>query len=97
VPLGEDTFRQARHFGDQSADGRVLFGQWACEPGSFEVKGNPYLEYCRVIEGQMRTIDPDGTTQVFGPGDSFIIPHGYVGRCDIISTFRKEVVAFSPG
>ena len=90
------SFRNTRSLMHQERDGTMFIGQWACEPGAFLVKNNPYLEFCRVVEGRIRVSENDGRVQEFGPGDWFVIPFGYSGRCEILSLFRKDVVASRP-
>ncbi len=55
-------------FAHKSADGRILFGQWASEPAVFDVTDHPFLEYCRVLEGTLRATDSDGSVHLLEPG-----------------------------
>ena len=63
------------------AGNRVAF--WASEPGVLQSRNYPIDEFVFVLVGDVVTIDADGTRRVFHPGDTFIIPKGWVGTWDM--------------
>jgi len=72
------------------AGSRVAF--WASEPGLLRSFNYPIDEFVYVLEGDVVTIDADGTRREFHPGDTFIIPKGWVGTWDMKTPFKKIIV-----
>jgi uncharacterized protein len=58
-----------------SEDGRFSIGVWECEPCTEVMNDYPADEYCLVLQGLLE-ITANGRTQVFEPGDSFMIRKG---------------------
>ncbi|MEX2481720.1 MAG: cupin domain-containing protein [Gammaproteobacteria bacterium] len=71
----DGSYREAVAFPSTSFPaGRVAF--WAAQAGTLRSNGYPVDEFVYVIEGELDTIDDDGTTRSFGPGATFVIPKG---------------------
>jgi len=75
-----------------SARNKVAF--WASEAGALKAGNYPIDEFVYVLEGQVVTIDADGTRHEFHPGDAFIIPRGWAGTWDMKTRFKKIIVNF---
>ena len=74
------------------AGSRVAF--WGSEPGLLRSFNYPIDEFVYVLEGDVVTIDANGTRREFHPGDTFIIPKGWVGTWDMKTRFKKIIVNF---
>ncbi|MCZ7472695.1 MULTISPECIES: cupin domain-containing protein [Rhizobium/Agrobacterium group] len=68
----------------------VRAGIWEGETGPFAIKSHPYDEYCTITAGELLVTDANGNEQVFGPGDSFALPKGFVGVWDVRKRLRKN-------
>jgi uncharacterized cupin superfamily protein len=71
---------------------RVAF--WGSEAGALKASNFPLDEFVYVLEGDVVTIDADGTRHEFHPGDAFVIPKGWAGTWDMKSRFKKIIVNF---
>lgn len=95
VPEGQTfdgSFRSV--VGYRSADGRFSAAIWESGPGVLKTDGYPNDEFCHVLEGKLVITNASGATAEFGPGDSFVIPKGWVGTWDMKTRFKKRFVAF---
>lgn len=95
VPEGQTfdgSFRSV--VGYRSEDGRFSAAIWESGPGVLETDGYPNDEFCHVLEGKLVITNASGSTEEFGPGDSFVIPKGWVGTWDMKTRFKKRFVAF---
>ena len=83
--------------GDPRASGRLDLGRadsahrmgiWACTAGAFECieRGD---ELQTIIEGRVRIVRADGTSQEFGPGDSFFTRKGERLVWDVLEDVKK--------
>lgn len=80
--------------GYRSEDGRFTAAIWESGPGVLKTDGYPNDEFCHVLEGELVITNASGSTKQFGPGDSFVIPKGWVGTWDMKTRFKKRFVAF---
>lgn len=74
------------------ARNKVAF--WASEAGALKAGNYPLDEFVYILEGDLVTIDADGTRHEFHPGDAFIIPKGWAGIWDMKTRFKKIIVNF---
>lgn len=54
----------------------------------------PLDEFVYVLEGDLVTLDNDGTRHEFHPGDALVIPKGRAGIWDMRTRFKKIIVNF---
>jgi len=74
-------------------DGALSMGDWACEPGAWRIAFHPARhEFFQVIRGRLRIVDAVGQAREFGPGDSGIIPAGFVGTFEVLEAVTKRYV-----
>ena len=69
--------------------GNVNAGVWECTPCTERIRNYPYDQCCFVLEGSLAITDESGTIETFGPGDSFIIPHGFNGDWTMTETYKN--------
>lgn len=70
----------------------IRSGIWEATPGTtHSIKGDAF-EYCHILEGRCEVTENGGETRVFGPGDSFLLKPGFVGRWTTTETLRKIYV-----
>ncbi|WP_339764476.1 cupin domain-containing protein [uncultured Hoeflea sp.] len=75
-----------RHF--ERADKGAVAGIWEAEPHLERVDCD-YDELCHLLEGSVRLTDATGHSQIFEPGDSFIVAAGFKGTWETLSHVRK--------
>lgn len=78
--------RSWRYF--QNAEKGAIAGIWEAEPHLERVECN-YDELCHILEGNVRLTDAGGTSQTFGPGDSFVVAAGFSGTWENLTKVRK--------
>lgn len=72
--------------------GQVRSGIWEATPGETRsIKGSA-LEFCHILSGRVQITSESGESWKFGPGDSFVMKPGFVGRWLTIETVRKIYV-----
>ena len=64
------------------------------EAGALKAGNYPLDEFVYVLEGELITIDADGTRHEFHPGDALIMPKGWAGIWDMKTRFKKLLVNF---
>lgn len=67
---------------------------WGSEAGALKAGNYPLDEFVYVLEGELVTVDGDGTRHEFHGGDTFVIPKGWAGTWDMKSRFKKIIVNF---
>jgi uncharacterized cupin superfamily protein len=67
---------------------------WGSEAGALKAGNYPLDEFVYVLEGDLVTVDADGTRHEFHPGDAFVIPKGWAGTWDMKTRFKKIIVNF---
>lgn len=87
---GSTTYRTLEQFSAQG--GRVSSGVWEATAGSFRSHIAGYIEFCHIVEGSCRLVDPDGTVHHFGVGDSFVLPEGFQGHWEVDERVKKVYV-----
>ncbi len=74
------------------AGNKVAF--WASEAGALKAGNYPLDEFMYILEGDLVTVDADGTRHEFHPGDALVIPKGWAGIWDMKTRFKKIIVNF---
>jgi len=95
VPVGsfDGAYKEATVFKSGIfAGNRVAF--WESEAGALRSVNYPKDEFIYVLEGTVVTTDADGTKREFHPGDTFVLPKGWVGLWDMKTHFKKIIVNF---
>ncbi len=77
------------------ATGQFHAGTWSAEPATWRVAYTEH-EYCEILQGRIRMQHDDGTVQVVGPGDRFVVPAGWRGTWEVLEQARKVYVIFEP-
>ncbi len=67
---------------------------WGSEAGVLQARNYPLDEFVYVLEGDLVTLDADGTRHEFHAGDAFVLPKGWAGTWDMKTRFKKIIVNF---
>ncbi|MEN5179258.1 cupin domain-containing protein [Comamonas testosteroni] len=87
-PISGDTEYQTMHV-FEGLGGKVSSGTWQSTAGTFRSNIVGYIEFCYIVEGACRLVDPDGTVHAFGVGDHFIMPEGWTGHWEVDEFVKK--------
>lgn len=52
----------------------------------------PYDEFVLVLEGQVTLTNIDGGKQTYNPGDTFLVPKGWLGTWDMPVKYREMII-----
>ncbi|NDW31839.1 cupin domain-containing protein [Salipiger sp. PrR007] len=75
--------------------GKIRTGVWeATEGKTISIKGETF-EFCHILSGRCEIAEDGGESQVFGPGDSFVLKPGFTGTWNTLETVRKIFVIAS--
>jgi uncharacterized cupin superfamily protein len=77
----------------RTSSSQVTVGYWTGEPGRVRIEPWPYTEVCVIKAGRVAVVDSDGRQREFGPGDSFIVPKGFVGEWVTLEPAAKVFIA----
>lgn len=69
--------------------GKASAGVWQATAGSFRSDTTGYIEFCHIVEGSCRVVDPDGTVHALKAGDPFVMPEGYKGHWEVDEFVKK--------
>lgn len=69
--------------------GQLSSGVWEATAGAFRSHCAGYVEFCHILEGSCRVVDPDGQSHSFGAGDSFVLPEGFAGHWEVDERVKK--------
>ena len=74
----------------------LTIGVWECTPYS-EILSYPgeTSEFCHVLKGKVALTNPDGSTEYFEIGDSYVVPSGFKGKFEVLETLRKIYVIYA--
>ena len=72
--------------------GKLSSGTWQSTAGQFRSNIVGYVEFCFIVEGSCRVVDPDGTVHAFGVGEHFILPEGWTGHWEVDEFVKKVYV-----
>ena len=71
------------------SDGGHTGGIWEATPYAERMDGYPFNEMAHILSGQVK-ITPDGSAPMtFGPGDTYFMQKGFMGRFEVTETLRK--------
>lgn len=84
---GNTTYQTLESF--SASHGQLSSGVWEATAGAFRSNCQGYVEFCHILEGGCRVVDPDGTSHSFGPGDSFVLPEGFAGHWEVDERVKK--------
>ena len=84
---GNTTYRTLESF--SAAHGALSSGVWEATAGAFRSLCAGYVEFCHILEGSCRVVDPDGTVHHFQAGDSFVLPEGFNGHWEVDERGKK--------
>ncbi|MGA2551986.1 MAG: cupin domain-containing protein [Burkholderiaceae bacterium] len=63
-------------------------GIWECDDGKWTVHYTEH-EFVHMLCGRIRIVDGAGMEREVGPGDSFVVPAGFVGTWEVVAPARK--------
>lgn len=69
----------------------LLAGVWTSTPGRWRAFTDRD-EFCSILSGHCRLISEDGTVKDFRAGDAFLIPNGFRGWWEVVTTTTKRFV-----
>ena len=72
-----------------ASNDQLSSGVWVATAGSFRSNCAGYVEFCHILEGRCRVVDPDGTSHSFAAGDSFVLPEGFTGHWEVDERVKK--------
>ncbi len=72
---------------------QFFVGLWQSEPGKWHIRYTEE-EYCQMLAGISVITDEQGTATTVTPGDSFVIPAGFVGTWEVVETTKKRFVIY---
>ncbi len=83
----------ANHYADGSE--QFFAGVWTSTRGSWRVRYTEH-EFCHLLAGRVAIVGGAGERSEFGPGDSFVIPAGFVGTWEVLEDCRKLYAIYAP-
>ena len=90
---GELAITNTRMF--ESADGAFTSGIWESTPGKF-IAVYEEDEFYHMLEGEVVIADEDGGERTFHPGDTIVVPAGFVGTWDVKLPTKKFYAHYPP-
>ena len=84
---GNTTYQTLESF--STPDAQQSSGVWEATAGSFRANVVGYTEFCHILEGSCRVVDPDGATHHLCAGDSFVLPDGFIGHWEVDEKVKK--------
>jgi uncharacterized cupin superfamily protein len=88
IKILEGTPAQSGRVDFGSLEGPIVGGVWECTPGKFEFNYTAD-EMATVLDGEVRITDASGTTNTYGPGDTFHIAKGEKTNWEVVRPLRK--------
>jgi len=73
--------------------GQFFVGVWRSEPGKWNIAYTEE-EFCQMLEGVSIVTSAAGEALTLRPGDSFVIPRGFVGTWEVVETTTKRFVIY---
>ncbi len=84
---GNTTYQTLESFTTQG--GQQSSGVWEATAGAFRANIVGYTEFCHILEGSCRVVDPDGCIHHLVAGDSFVLPDGFTGHWEVDDRIKK--------
>ncbi len=75
---------------------KFFVGVWQSEVGKWKIDYTEE-EYCQIQEGTSIITEASGPSFSVTAGDSFVIPRGFVGTWEVVTSTRKSFVIYEPG
>lgn len=94
--LVEGTAQEQGHIFFSNTAGNVNAGVWECTSCTERIRDYPFDQCCFVLEGSLTIIDENGHSDIFGPGDAFIIPRGFCGDWQMTERYKNFFVTIEP-
>ena len=73
--------------------GQVGVGVWQSEPMKLKMDPQSIDEYIFVLAGEVTVTSATGAVNTFTPGDSFVLPAGFMGTWETTGLYRQLIVA----
>ncbi len=73
--------------------GQVGVGVWQSEPMKLKMNPQSIDEYIFVLAGEVTVTSNTGAVNTFTPGDSFVLPAGFMGTWETSGLYRQLIVA----
>jgi uncharacterized cupin superfamily protein len=77
------------------ASGLATVGFWECTEGEFTARRDGYSEVCHLLSGEVSVVTTGGATVRIGPGDTLVMPSGWVGSWIVHAPVRKLYIIIS--
>lgn len=84
-----DDHTELNHTHFATDDESVTAGTWECAPCREVIEAYPVHEMMTVVSGAITLGHKDGSSESFGPGDTFYIAKGQYVDWEITETLRK--------
>ena len=81
----------------KSGDGELELHVKRFEPTTLDLKNWPIDEFMHILRGHVDITNDAGNHEVFGPGDSFVIPTGFSGTWRQVDTLDMVTAAYTSG
>jgi uncharacterized protein len=81
----------ANYFADPTQ--QFFAGRWSSTRGKWRVRYTE-SELCHLTAGRVRIESTDGASEMFGPGDTFVVPAGFEGTWEVIEDCSKVYAIF---
>jgi uncharacterized cupin superfamily protein len=88
---GQPALTVWNHYADSG--NRFFAGFWAATRGKWRVRYSEH-ELCHLLAGRVAIVSQDGERIEFAPGDSFVVPAGFVGTWEVLEDCRKLYAIF---
>jgi len=72
---------------------KFFVGIWKSDTGKWKISYTEE-ETCQILEGESIITDDSGNSTTVRAGDSFVIPSGFVGTWEVVTTTRKNFVIY---
>lgn len=71
------------------SEGSQTCGIWEATPYAERMDEYPFNEMAHILSGRVAITPDEGTTRIFGPGDTYFMQKGFDGRFEVMETCRK--------
>ncbi len=79
-----------------SSDGKFEVGFYHGSEVTLRIDGWPVTEFMYFLEGQVEITNEDGSSKIYGPGDSLVMPMGFKGTWRQLGPIKKINISY-PG
>ncbi len=80
----------------QTSDGKFEVGFYHGSEVTLRIDGWPVTEFMYFLEGQVEITNEDGSSKIYGPGDSLVMPMGFKGTWRQLGPIKKINISY-PG